>query len=75
MWRLEIQDRRKDLLFYGWFPTSREAGEFVENTLELFLIEQAVFYTLTDGKRRIEYLASDVASCLKHSGLQPFKVG
>ncbi len=68
MWRLEIHDKRRDLLFYGWFASSRDAGQFVENTLELFLVEQAVFYTLTDGARRVEYLASEAADCLQHSG-------
>ncbi len=64
MWRVDVVDRQREPLFYGWFATAADAGEFVENTLELFLLQQAKFYTVTDGDKRIEYTAGEAAECV-----------
>ncbi len=64
MWRVEVLDKHRDLLFKGWFATAADAGEFIENTLELFLLQQARFYAISHGDRRLEYSANDAADCV-----------
>ncbi len=64
MWRVDICDKAHEPLFSGWFSTSEDVGEFVENTLDLFLVEKAEFYAISDGDRRIEYRAKEAACCV-----------
>ncbi len=68
MWRVEVLDNQREPLFAGWFPTPTAAGEFVENTLELFLLEQAEYYVVSSPDKRIEYRASDAAACVRGAG-------
>ncbi len=56
-WHVQVLDKRREPLFNGWFPSATAAGIFINNTLELFLVEHAEFFVVSnpDEKRRVEY--------------------
>ncbi len=64
MWRLAVLDKHGAAVYSGSFDSPGDLGQFVENTLGLFLLEGADHYVATDGDRRVAYAASDAATCL-----------
>ncbi len=64
MWALHILDERGELMFDGVYETAAEAGQFVEDTFELFREEGAHLYRLASRERCVEYTADDAGACL-----------
>ncbi len=53
-------------MFHERFPSAREAVDFIENTIEFFLVERAAHVVVADERARTErkYRAEEIADCI-----------